>query len=226
MKSPRPVAPSINSRLRGNILKVPETVANASGILVYGRKLKSFVFTTDPAIFLNCDADAVFAVYPFTPQPAIADAVIKTACTPVFCGVGGGTTRGERTVAIAKDAESRGAMGVVLNSPIPDHDLRAVAQAVDVPVVVTVTSVSTDISARLASGASVLNIACGPETPDVVRAVRAGFPDVPIIASGGNTAENIRKTIDAGANAVTYTPPGTKELFGIMMKKYRETQTT
>ena len=31
-----------------------------------------------------------------------------------------------------------------------------------------------------------------------------------------------RRTIEAGANAITYTPPSTKELFSAMMAKYRE----
>lgn len=48
------------------------------------------------------------------------------------------------------------------------------------------------------------------------------FPDVPIIASGGNTNETIRETIRAGANAITYTPPGTCELFKTTMSKYGE----
>jgi len=45
---------------------------------------------------------------------------------------------------------------------------------------------------------------------------------VPIIASGGNTDEAISKTVEAGANAITYTPPSTKELFAMTMAKYRE----
>ncbi|WP_314856038.1 hypothetical protein [Stomatobaculum longum] len=40
--------------------------------MVNGRRFKSPVFTTDLAIIRNCDADAVFAVYPFTP-PSTAE---------------------------------------------------------------------------------------------------------------------------------------------------------
>ena len=87
-------APTIQSSLRHHILKMPEAVYEASGIVVNGRRLKSFVFSTDLAIIRNCDADAVFAVYPFTPQQAISEAIIKAAYVPVFCGVGGGTTKG------------------------------------------------------------------------------------------------------------------------------------
>ena len=86
--------PQIESRLRRHILRIPNAVFQASGIIINGRRIKSFVFTTDLAIIRNCDADAVFAVYPFTPQQAISDAIIRASYIPVFCGVGGGTTKG------------------------------------------------------------------------------------------------------------------------------------
>ena len=215
-------APQVQSSLRHNILRVPQASYEANGIVFNGRRVKTLVFTTDLAIIRNCDADAVFAVYPFTPQAAISEAIVKAAYIPVFCGVGGGTTQGVRSVTLAKDAESEGAMGVVLNAPVSDTDLAAVAAAVDIPVIITVVSRGTDIAARLRAGASVLNIAGGPDTPLLVRDIRKDFPDVPIIASGGNTDEFIKKTIDAGADAVTYTPPSAKELFRGMMARYRE----
>ena len=214
--------PSIESRLRHNILKMPQEIRRASGIVIYGRRIKSLVFTTDLAIIKNCDADAVFAVYPFTPQQAISDAIIKASYIPVFCGVGGGTTKGMRTVSLAKDVESQGAMGVVLNAPISDLNLLAVSKAVDIPVIATVTREDTDIAMRLESGASILNIACGYRTPEVVRKIREQFPQVPLIASGGKTNETVRETILAGANAITYTPPSAQELFKTIMAAYRE----
>ena len=214
--------PRVESSLRHQILKMPEATYEASGIVVNGRRIKSFVFTTDLAIIRNCDADAAFAVYPFTPQQAISEAIIKAAYVPVFCGVGGGTTKGLRTVRIAKDVESQGAMGVVLNAPISNPNLIAVARAIDIPVVITVVSSETNIARRLDAGASILNVAGAAETPKIVRKIREQFPDVPIIASGGNTNETIRETIRAGANAITYTPPSTCELFKTTMSKYRE----
>lgn len=216
-------APKINTRLRHNILEMPKCIFNASGIVIYGMRIKSIVFTTDLAIIRNCDADAVFAVYPFTPQQVISDAIIKASYIPVFCGVGGGTTKGLRTVAIAKDVESQGAMGVVLNAPISNLNLSAVAIAVDIPVIITVTKKDTDILSWIESGATILNVACAQETPEIVANIRKDFPDIPIIASGGKTEESIMKTIEAGANAITYTPPSTQDLFKEMMLKYRET---
>lgn len=214
--------PQISGRLRTHILKMPEAVFKASGIIVNGRRLKSFVFTTDLAIIRNCDADAVFAVYPFTPQQAISDAIIKASYIPVFCGVGGGTTKGIRTISLAKDVEAQGAMGVVLNAPISDLNLYAVANAVDIPVIITVTTDKTDIASRIQHGAAILNVAAGANTPEVVHYVRSQNATVPIIASGGKTNESIMRTIEAGANAITYTPPSTQELFSELMEGYRE----
>lgn len=213
--------PEIESRLR-HIIRIPHEARECSGIYVFGRKIKTLVFTTDIAIIRNCDADAVFAVYPFTPQSAISDAIIKHAFIPVFCGVGGGTTQGLRTVTLAKDVEAQGAVGVVLNAPVTDLNVMAVSAAVDIPVVITVVSPDTDIASRLHSGASILNVAAAENTPQLVKKIRADFPDVPIIATGGPTPETIARTIDAGANAVTYTPPSAKILFSELMQKYRD----
>ena len=116
MGSEKKSSPNVESRRR-HILRMPQAVYSASGIVVNGRRLKSFVFTTDIAIIRNCDADAVFAVYPFTPQQAISQAIIQSSYIPVFCGIGGGTTQGLRTLTLAQSVEGQGAMGVVMNSP-------------------------------------------------------------------------------------------------------------
>jgi len=214
--------PQITSRLRHNILTIPEEVYKASGIVIYGKRIKSFVFTTDIAIIRNCNADAVFAVYPFTPQQAISNAIIQTSYIPVFCGVGGGITNGRRTVTLAKDVEAQGAMGVIFNAPISNENIKAVHECVDIPIIVTVVNDKTDIGARFDAGVSILNVAGGENTPEIIKSIRKNYPDVPIIASGGNRPDLILKTIEAGANAITYTPPSTRELFKNIMDKYRE----
>lgn len=215
--------PSISTRLRHQILEMPKVIAReASGITIFGRNIKSLVYTTDLAVIRNCDADAVFAVYPFTPQQAISQAIINASYIPVFCGIGGGTTNGIRTIGLAKDTESQGAIGVVMNSPVTNANLLAVSKAVDIPVVITVTSEGTDIQARLDAGGTILNVAAGKGTPALVRKIREGFPGVPIIATGGRDEEGIHETIAAGANAITVTPPSPAELFQKMMSKYRE----
>ncbi|WP_207302716.1 hypothetical protein [Olsenella sp. Marseille-P4559] len=218
-------APIIQARLRHKILKMPEESWKASGIRIFGRKIRSLVYTTDLAIIKNCDADAVFAVYPFTPQQSISEAIIDAASIPVFCGIGGGTTRGVRTVTLAHDVECQGAMGVVLNSPISNVNLRAVSLAIDIPTVITVVSADADVAARIDAGAAIINVAGGKETANIVSKIREKFPDVPIIASSGGTEESTRLTIEAGANAVTYTPPAPAILFKQMMAQYRSSTT-
>ena len=144
----------------------------------------------------------------------------------MFCGIGGGTTRGVRTVTLAHDVECQGAMGVVLNSPISNVNLRAVSLAIDIPTVITVVSADTDIAARIDAGAAIINVAGGKDTPCIVSKIREKFPDVPIIASSGGTEESTRATVEAGANAVTYTPPAPAILFKQMMAQYRSPAAT
>lgn len=48
------------------------------------------------------------------------------------------------------------------------------------------------------------------------------YPNVLLIAFGGKSNASIRETIAAGANAITYTPPSTQELFKQIMAAYRE----
>lgn len=213
--------PPIESRLRHNILRMPNEIQRASGIVVYGKRIRSLVFSTDIAIIRNCDADAVFCVYPFTAQRAVSATIIHAASMPVFVGVGGGTTQGTRAVYLAMDAENQGAMGVVLNAPIPNRDLRAAARILDIPIVVTVTTENDDVGRRIASGATILNVAGGKRTPELVEKIRNEFPKVPIMASGGRSAESIDATIGAGANAIVYTPPSSGDLFRTIMDDYR-----
>ena len=109
--------PKINTQLRSHTILVPEVYREATGVLINGKRIKSLVFSTDVAVIANCNADAVIAVYPFTPTIQITEAIISVAQRPVFVGVGGGTTAGKRVESIALDAELHGATAVVLNAP-------------------------------------------------------------------------------------------------------------
>ena len=213
--------PRYEGELRKHILRVPPIIRECSGIVIFGRRIKSIAFTTDLCIVRNMDADAVLAVYPFTPQQVISSALITASYSPVFCGVGGGTTGGDRVVMLARDAEALGAMAVVVNAPIQDDVVRQMRRVVDIPIVCTVLHEDANIAARLDAGAQILNVSAAARTPEVVARIRTRFPDVPIIATGGPTDESIQRTIDAGANAISYTPPTTNELFRELMDKYR-----
>lgn len=217
----RKAVPEYDGTLRSHMIKIPTCISQCSGIRVFGRRIKSLAFTTDVAIIRNINADAIIAVYPFTPQPAIHRAVMQAADMPVFTGVGGGVTRGMRVVNLANDAEHEGAFGVVVNAPTSNEVVHMLKQVLDIPVVVTVVSERTDVAARLAAGADILNVSGAQNTPQIVRSIRERFPDVPIIATGGPTDETIVNTIEAGANAITYTPPTNGELFAQSMARYR-----
>ena len=206
--------PHVKTKLRSHhIVTMPDEIYAASGIVIMGRRIKSLIFSTDIAIIRNCNADAVLAVYPFTPQQIIADAIVSTSSLPVFCGVGGGTTTGARVVMLAKDAEAFGAMAVVVNAPTTND---VIAQ-----IVVTVLDENTDIDARLEAGATIFNVSAAARTPEVVRILRERYPDLPIIATGGPSKESIRETVAAGANAISFTPPTAEELFHGLMTRYR-----
>ena len=218
----RKQVPEYDGTLRSHMIKIPTCISECSGIRVFGRRIKSLAFTTDVAIIRNINADAIIAVYPFTPQPAIHRAIMQAADMPVFVGVGGGLTRGQRVVKLADDAEHEGAFGVVVNAPTENDVVRKLKQALDIPVVVTVVSEHTDIAARVEAGADILNVSGAQNTAAIVRKIREDFPDVPIIATGGPTEETIRETIRAGANAITYTPPTSASIFAVSMERYRQ----
>lgn len=213
--------PEIEGDLRRHMIRVPEEIEQVSGIRIFGKLIKSLIFTTDVAIIRNCNANAVIAVYPFTPQPIISHSIISCSDVPVFCGVGGGTTTGKRVVNLAEHAEFQGAVGVVVNAPTPNETIQYLRQKIEIPIVVTVVSEETDIKKRLESGASIINVSGASKTAKIVERIRDQYPDVPIIATGGPTRESILKTIQAGANAITYTPPTNGEIFRDMMIKYR-----
>ncbi|SDQ15959.1 hydrolase [Carnobacterium viridans] len=214
-------SPSITTDLRKHYVSVPEVIDTASGIIINGKRFRSLLFTTDIAIILNNDADAVIAVYPFSPHPAIIQGITTVASMPVIAGVGGGITNGHRSANIALFAEAHGCIGVVLNSPTPTKTYQQVDRVVDIPIISTIVSEFTNIQEKLDAGVDILNVSGAAQTAHIVREIRKKFPKVPIIATGGPTDESIKETIEAGANAITYTPPSNGKLFSELMKKYR-----
>lgn len=222
MKEERKFVPEISTQLKSDTIILPRVIYNASGIRFYGKRIKSLIFTTDIAIIMNNNADAVFAVYPFTPHPAIFSAITAVSQVPVFAGVGGGTTGGSRSAQMGLFAESHGCIAVVVNAPTTLKTIKALRKTVDCPIVFTVVSERTDVQARLDAGVNILNVSGGKKTVDIVKNIRKQYPELPIIATGGPTDESIQETIDAGANAISYTPPTNGDLFHEKMKKYRQ----
>lgn len=213
--------PTFGSKLRRNIVEVPEIIHECSGIRVFGQLLKSFLFSTDVAIIRNTNANAIIAVYPFTPQPTISNALILAADKPIFCGVGGGITTGERSVELAVHADFQGALGVVLNKPTPNELIQRLKEKIDIPVTITVVSEKDDIKGRLDAGIDIFNVSGADKTSDIIKRIRDIDAEVAVIATGGKTDETIQRAIEAGANAISYTPPSSGELFKATMERYR-----
>lgn len=218
----QPHIPSVMSDLRQDIVQMPEVIKECSGIRIYGRRIRSILFTTDVSIIANHNADAILAVYPFTPIPAIIKSIMMVASVPVLAGVGGGLTTGVRSANMSLLSESEGAYAVVVNGPTTVETIDEINKVIDIPIIYTVVSDKSDIKSRIEAGIDILNVSCGVETPKVVEKIRKEYPDFPIMATGGPTEECIRQVIAAGANAITYTAPSNGELFKGKMEKYRK----
>ncbi len=214
--------PEIKSKLRGRMIEVPEVIYRASGIKILGKRIKSLLFSTDVAVIKNTNAQSIIAVYPFTPQLSITQAILEVAPVPVFVGVGGGVTSGKRSVDIALQAELLGAYGVVVNAPTSPQSISQIYNRIDIPIISTVVSEFDNYDAKLDAGVRILNVSGGARTPELVRKIRDQYgEELPIIATGGPTDKSILETIEAGANAITYTPPSSGEIFAGVMDNYR-----
>ncbi len=218
----QPHIPSVMSDLRQDIVQMPEVIKECSGIRIYGRRIRSILFSTDVSIIANHNADAILAVYPFTPIPAIIKSIMMVASVPVLAGVGGGLTTGMRSANMSLLSESEGAYAVVVNGPTTVETIEEINKVIDIPIIYTVVSDKSDIKSRIEAGVDILNVSCGIETPKVVEKIRKDYPDFPIMATGGPTEESIRQVIAAGANAITYTAPSNGDLFKGKMEKYRK----
>ncbi|SCC79406.1 dioxygenase [Bifidobacterium commune] len=206
--------------------RVPAEIERSSGLLLQGRRLRSFAYTTDVAVIHNTNADAILAVYPFMGQPVINQAVLSVAQVPVFVGVGGGTTTGTRVLELAVFAEMQGVAGVVLNAPSEVETVREVAMTIHVPVMATVVDWDDMVQRKIEAGAKIINVAAGKHTAEVVACVKDRYPEIPVVASSGGSGESIRETIASGANALSWTPPSSAQLQKQMMDRYRRGETT
>lgn len=213
--------PSFQSQYRTDLVLTPDAIRRASGIIINGRRYKSFLFSSDVATIMYSDADAILAVYPYTPHPSIIKALSIVSPAPLAAGVGGGITQGRRSADIATFADAYGCIAVVLNSAVNVDTVKAVKESIDIPIIYTVISEYQDLDEYLEAGVSILNISGARKTSLIVEHFRKLYPDIPIIATGGSSDESIIKTINAGANAITYTPPTTQEVFQKNMNKYR-----
>lgn len=71
---------------------------------------------------------------------------------------GGGITTGVRSVDLAIDAESRGALSVVLNKPVPNDLTRQLQEKIDISILVPIVSANDDIKGRIEADVDFLNV--------------------------------------------------------------------
>ena len=204
----------VEGTLRGVGIRVPEAIKQCSGISLYGRCVKSLVFSTDVAVIRNVDADAVL--------PAITQALLAVSEVPVLTGVGGSLTTGQRAIDLAVHSDMQGVAGVVVNASTDPRTIAGMAERVDVPIVVTATKLDALVHDQIAAGARIVNVAAAKETAYVVEDLRRAYPNLPIMASGGPNDETILATIEAGANAISWTPPSLQELERRVMNRHRQ----
>ncbi len=202
-------------------MNIPDIVNSCTGVKIAGQVLRTFVFSTDVAIIRNNNAEGIIAVYPFAPQALITQALILAAYKPIFVGIGGGSDKCERSVKLAEEAESHGAMGVVVNSNATNELIKKLKETISIPVIMTLVSVKDDIIGRIEAGVDMFNVSGADKTADIIKMIRIIDCSIAIIATGGNSEETIKMAIEAGANAISFTPPTTGELFREMMTKYR-----
>ena len=216
-----PFIPEIYTPLKTSVIGPPAIARQVGGLKILGKKIKTIIFTTDVAIVNNTNADAVLAVYPFTPHPAVMNAISSVANIPVFNGIGGGLTGGQRSAYMGLLAEAAGSIGVVVNAPTSIETIQRINAVVDVPIVGTVVSAQQDYTSQIAAGVSILNVSGAAKTPAIVRQIRQDYPTIPIMATAGKQEADMLSIIEAGANALTYTPPTNGELFAKKMNDYR-----
>jgi len=202
-------------------LKVPQIVGLCPGIPVGGALIRSAIFSTDLAIIENTDCQAIFAVYPFSPSERIIRGLVNTSGKPVFCGIGGGLTRGKKSMYMAEIAEQAGAKALIVNQPFPGKVIRKIFESRSLPVISTVADLDYDISARIRSGVAIIHVAAGLSTPALIEKIKRTEPAIPVMATGGKNIEHLTDAVNAGADAIVLTPPTTGELFRNIMMRYR-----
>ena len=191
--------------LRNHGLTLPHCISECSGIRIFGKRIKSIAFSTDAAIIKNINADAIIAVYPFTPQASISQAVINVADVPVFVGVGGGYTNGSRSVRLAMQAEHQGAYGVVVNAPMPGRGHRGdqIRGGYSGPSRRSFPTVGRGAASR--RGPDIFSFFGAAETAASSATSASSTRTQPSSLPVGR--RSILETIRAGANAITITPP-------------------
>ena len=171
--APQMPAP-IDGTLRQFALRVPSVIDECSGIMVFGKRIKSLVFSTDLAIIRNVNADAVFAVYPFTPQPVITQALLMASDLPVVVTVANADTNYRHRIE-----DGAAILNVAAGAQTPEIVAEIRERFPDYPILATGGADDDSIRATIRAGANA--IIWTPPTSgelfrDVMKNYREGKP--------------------------------------------------
>jgi len=210
------------SRSKAKKITTPQIIADkCNGVSLGDTTIKSLLFSTDMALVENIDADAVLAVYPFTPSQKIMKTLIDFSEKPVVCGVGGGLTQGKVSLEMAIAAESMGAAAIIVNQPFQNKHIEAIKRKINIPIISSVSIKEFSFKDRVNAGVDIFHVTGGSNTTSIIEHINFAAPCFPIMATGGKTIENIERSIQSGADAIVLTPPTSGELFKSIMNQYR-----
>lgn len=210
------------SKPKAKKIATPQIITDkCNGVSIGNNTIKSMIFSTDMALIENNDADAVLAVYPFSPSKKIMKTLIDFSDKPVICGVGGGLTQGKVSLEMAIAAEAMGAAAIIVNQPFQNKHIEAIKRKINIPIISSVSIKEFPFKDRVNAGVDIFHVTGGSNTVSIIEHINFAAPCFPIIATGGKTIENIQKSIHSGADAIVLTPPSSGELFKSVMNQYR-----
>ncbi len=103
--------------LTANKFEIPESIQDCPGIQFGKKRVKSILLSTDLAHIQNIVSDAIMTINPFEKANKLDRVIIEFSNIPVFCDVGGGLLREEKTIRLSEGAFEAGAAGVVITRP-------------------------------------------------------------------------------------------------------------
>lgn len=207
--------------LTANKYEIPKSIQDSPGILIGNKRVKSILLSTDLAHIQNIRSDAVMIINPFEKSNKLDKVVIEFSNSPVFCDIGGGLLREEKTIRLAEGALEAGASGVVITRPSSPEIIYRIRRAISGKLIYTVMFDREPVRDLKDAGVDIFNVVTGESTAESVQKIREKLPNMPLMASGGPYDFTISETIRMGADAIVFNPPTATEILRSIFDNYR-----
>lgn len=207
--------------LTANKYEIPEAIDDCSGMVFGNTRVKSVLLSTDLAFIQNIKSDAVMLINPFEKSNDLDRVVIEFSKSPVFCDVGGGLLREDKTIGLAEGAFEAGAAGVVITRPTSPEIIFRLRREISGKLIYTMMFDAEPIHELREAGVDIFNVATGEATAKSVGKIRGTLPEMPLMASGGPYSFTITETIKKGADAIVFNPPTATEILRSVFDNYR-----